>query len=90
MAKYSVATTRNNLSSLIDKAVAGEEVIITRHGKPTVALSIVPAEKGEVSDADMAKRREWMDRLQKLRDSMPRPSLSYLQIKRLEDADYEH
>jgi antitoxin (DNA-binding transcriptional repressor) of toxin-antitoxin stability system len=41
MARYSVATTKDNLSSLIDKALAGEEVIITRHGKPTVSLNVV-------------------------------------------------
>jgi antitoxin (DNA-binding transcriptional repressor) of toxin-antitoxin stability system len=94
MARYSVATTRNNLSSLIDKALAGEEVVITRHGKPTAKLSMVRGDsdesKSEVSDADMERRREWMDRLQTLRDSMPRPKLSYLQIKKLEQADYEH
>ena len=41
MARYSVATTKDNLSSLIDKALAGEEVIITRHGKPTVEMRVV-------------------------------------------------
>jgi antitoxin (DNA-binding transcriptional repressor) of toxin-antitoxin stability system len=41
MARYSVATTKDNLSSLIDKALAGEEVIITRHGKPTVEMIAV-------------------------------------------------
>ena len=41
MARYSVATTKDQLSSLIDKALAGEEVIITRHGKPTVELHAV-------------------------------------------------
>jgi antitoxin (DNA-binding transcriptional repressor) of toxin-antitoxin stability system len=94
MARYSVATTRNNLSSLIDKANLGEEVIITRHGKPAAKLSMAPDEseerKGEVSDVDMELRREWMDRLHVFRDSMPRPKLSYLQIKKLEQADYEH
>lgn len=38
MPSYSVATTKDNLSSLIDKAMAGEEVIVTRHGKPTIAF----------------------------------------------------
>jgi prevent-host-death family protein len=41
MPSYSVASTKDNLSSLIDKAQAGEEVIITRRGKP--AAKIVPA-----------------------------------------------
>ena len=40
MARYSVATSKDKLSSLIDKALAGEEVVITRHGKP--AAKIVP------------------------------------------------
>lgn len=38
MARYSIATTKDKLSSLIDKALAGEEVVITRHGKDTVRL----------------------------------------------------
>ena len=88
MARYSVATTKNNLSSLIDKALAGEEVVITRHGKPTVAMSVVPQD-GE-AEVDMELRREWMERLQQLRDSMPSAKLSYLEIKKLEQADYEH
>ena len=48
MVRYSVATTQDNLSRLIDKALAGEEVVITRHGKPTVELSVV-SEAGTVA-----------------------------------------
>ena len=33
MATYSIAEAKNCLPSLIDKARAGEEVVITRHGK---------------------------------------------------------
>lgn len=43
MSAYSVADAKNRLPSLIDKAVAGEEVIITRHGKPVVELRATPA-----------------------------------------------
>jgi prevent-host-death family protein len=35
---YSVAEAKNRLPSLIDKALAGEEVIITRRGKPVVEV----------------------------------------------------
>jgi prevent-host-death family protein len=38
MAVYSVADAKNRLPTLIDKALAGEEVIITRRGKPVVEL----------------------------------------------------
>jgi prevent-host-death family protein len=38
MAEYSVAEAKNKLPSLINKALDGEEVVITRHGKPVVEL----------------------------------------------------
>ena len=38
MATYSVADAKNRLPSLIDKAISGEEVVITRHGKPVAEL----------------------------------------------------
>jgi len=41
MSRYSVAEANNTLSSLLDKAMAGEEVIITRHGKPIVEFKPV-------------------------------------------------
>ena len=45
MANYSVAEAKNRLPSLIDKAAAGEEVVITRHGKPVVELR--PTERSD-------------------------------------------
>ena len=68
MANYSIATTRNHLSQLIDKALAGEEVVITRHGKPTVALTLAHPntdEPGQASGmADWLKgRREGRSKL---------------------------
>jgi prevent-host-death family protein len=38
MATYSVAEAKNRLPSLIDKALGGEDVVITRHGKPVAEL----------------------------------------------------
>jgi prevent-host-death family protein len=38
MPSYSVAEAKNRLPSLIDKALEGEEVVITRHGKPVAEL----------------------------------------------------
>jgi prevent-host-death family protein len=43
MSSHSVAEARNNLSDLIARAERGEEVVITRHGKPIVELRPVPA-----------------------------------------------
>lgn len=41
MTAFSVADAKNRLPRLIDKALAGEEVIITRRGKPVVELRTV-------------------------------------------------
>ncbi len=64
MAKYSVATTKDHLSSLIEKAMAGEEVVITRHGKPVVELRVIPPPRPD--------REAAMERVRTLRESLPR------------------
>ncbi len=38
MSEYGVADAKNQLPKLIDRALAGEEVVITRRGKPVVEL----------------------------------------------------
>jgi prevent-host-death family protein len=44
MTSYSIAKAKDNLSKLIDEALAGGEVMITRHGK--VVAEIRSAEAG--------------------------------------------
>jgi len=53
MPTYSVAEAKNNLSELIDRALNGEGVLITRHGKPVVEFRPVPVPVGPVSDSDL-------------------------------------
>lgn len=43
MTTYSVADAKNGLPRLIDRAIEGEEVVISRHGKPVVELRPVTA-----------------------------------------------
>lgn len=43
MSHFSVAEAKNTLPSLIDRAIEGEEVVITRHGKPVAELRPVSA-----------------------------------------------
>ena len=38
MSSCSIAKAKDNLSKLIDEALAGEAVTITRHGRPVVEL----------------------------------------------------
>jgi len=43
MSTHSVAEARNQLSKLIDRALKGEGIVITRRGRPVVELKPVPA-----------------------------------------------
>jgi antitoxin (DNA-binding transcriptional repressor) of toxin-antitoxin stability system len=47
---YSIAQAKDQLSKLVDEALAGEDVTITRHGKPVVELRRArPASAGRPS-----------------------------------------
>ncbi len=85
MASYSVVEAKNNLSKLIDAAEAGEEVAITRHGKPAVHMVPAPA-------ADRAERRSMADvlaDLRQLRASVPRSGISGAAlIRQMRDEGY--
>jgi prevent-host-death family protein len=43
MATVSIAEAKDQLSRLIDQALAGEKITITRYGKPMVTLTPEPA-----------------------------------------------
>ena len=54
--KLGVLEAKNRLSELLDRAVAGEEVVITRRGEPEVVLT--PLRKPisrEEAEAEMAR-----------------------------------
>ena len=77
MAQYSIAATRDNLADLIDQALAGEEVIITRHGKPAVSLTVV-------ADVETPERTqaEWMEWLRERREQLPPLEISAVDLVR--------
>ncbi len=54
MANHSVAHAKNHLSELIDRALQGEGVVITRHGRPVVELRPVPQDGRPMTKADLA------------------------------------
>jgi antitoxin (DNA-binding transcriptional repressor) of toxin-antitoxin stability system len=49
MSTHSVAEAKNTLPTLIDRALAGEEIVISRHGRPVVALRALEAAPAPVS-----------------------------------------
>jgi len=60
MAAYSVAEAKNTLPRLLDKAIEGEKVIITRHGKPVAEIRSLPTLTPEERKArllEIANRR---------------------------------
>lgn len=83
MSTHSVVEAKNQLSELIDRALKGEAVIITRHGRPVVELKAIAEPVHPVSPADLdwlAQRRVGRasvaenagDLLTKLRDEQER------------------
>jgi prevent-host-death family protein len=79
MATYSVVEAKNRLPKLIDRALAGEEVVITRRGKPVVELR--PA---AVRPSPPIGTHEWLDARTRAR---PGVGLTSVQIL---DMLYEH
>lgn len=53
-----VYAAKTQLSRLIDKVNAGEEVVITRHGRPVARL--VPAEERKPRKLGLLKGKIWM------------------------------
>jgi prevent-host-death family protein len=53
MSSYSVAEAKNRLPELIDRALKGEDVVITRHGHSVVEIKPVPAPPRAMTDADL-------------------------------------
>jgi len=53
MSTHSVAEARNRLSQLIHRALEGEEIVITRQGRPVVVLKPVAKPARAVSAADL-------------------------------------
>jgi antitoxin (DNA-binding transcriptional repressor) of toxin-antitoxin stability system len=79
MSAYSVATAKNSLPSLIDKAISGEAVVITRHGKPVAELRAMIHDSGPREDGAAARS---LARLRAGRDALaplPMTSLELLQ-----------
>jgi prevent-host-death family protein len=56
MGTHSVAEAKNQLSSLIERALKGEEVVITKHGRPIVEFRPVEPPARPMTEADI----EWL------------------------------
>jgi prevent-host-death family protein len=64
MSTYSIGQAKAQLSKLIDNALNGEQVTITRHGKPVVELRPAAQAGGRTT-------KETLDWLRKCREFLP-------------------
>jgi prevent-host-death family protein len=53
MSQHSVADAKNHLSDLINRSLAGESVVITRHGHPVVELKAIRSQAKRVTPEDL-------------------------------------
>jgi len=56
----SIAEAKNRLTELIRAVESGENIIITRHGRPVAQLTAPPAEKRKVVLGSMAGRIQFL------------------------------
>ena len=54
MTTHSVAEAKNQLSGLIDRAINGEAIVITRHGHPVVELKAIGAQGRPMTEKTIA------------------------------------
>jgi len=65
---------KTHLSMLLDRVAAGEEVVITRHGKPVARMIGADA-------ADLARRNQAVARLRELRKATRLDGLSWKTLR---------
>ena len=75
MTAYSVAAAKNALSKLIDQALEGEEVVITRHGKAVVELRPAAVRPVPPTGSD-----EWLDARRRILPSVGMTSVELLNL----------
>lgn len=81
MSTHSIAKAKNQLSELIDRALKGEGVVITRHGHPVVELKPISEAARAVSGADL----DWLAKHRIARRSVTKDAGKLVSAMRDED-----
>ena len=79
MSTHSVVEAKNQLSELIDRALKGEAVVITRRGEPVIELKPVRPAPRPITEADI----EWL-RARRVGRKMPETDAATL-IRKMRD-----
>jgi prevent-host-death family protein len=77
MRSVSVAEAKAKLSEVLEAAASGEDIIVTRHGKPYVRLAAVASPQAKAQQ----QKIDW-DRLRSLRASLPELQVSSVDLIR--------
>ena len=83
MSTHSIAEAKDRLSSLIERALKGEDVVITKHGRPVVELKPISPLARPVTVADL----EWLraHRVHPLSGAFPTDAGTFVSQMRDED-----
>ncbi|HYD45178.1 MAG TPA: type II toxin-antitoxin system prevent-host-death family antitoxin [Phenylobacterium sp.] len=81
MSQHSVAEAKNQLSGLIERALEGEKVTITKHGRPVVSLTPEQRVGRATTEAEIA----WMRDRARRRACAPVDSVTLVEEMREED-----
>ena len=79
MSTHSVAEAKNQLPKLIDRALRGEAIVITRRGQPVVELKPVHPPPRPITEADI----EWL-RARRVGRKMPQTDAATL-VRQMRD-----
>jgi prevent-host-death family protein len=79
MGRHSVVEAKNQLSELIDCALKGEGVVITRHGRPVVELKPIPPAAEPITPEAI----DWLDQ-RRVGRRVPREDAATL-VRRMRD-----
>jgi antitoxin (DNA-binding transcriptional repressor) of toxin-antitoxin stability system len=82
MSTHTIAAARDDLSALIDRALAGEAVMISRDGQPVVTLQPLQPARPPMSAVDIA----WLDALRV--QTSPRADDAGTLVSRMRDEDW--
>ena len=85
MTEIGAFEAKNTLGTLLDRVERGEEIIITRHGKPVARP--VPNTRRMDQSQSMAAFERLRARAQRLHKSKPGSKFDWTELKKLRDQD---
>jgi prevent-host-death family protein len=80
VSSHTISEAKDQLAELIDRAIAGEGVVITRGGKPVVEMRVVPA---QAPPPPVRTAKETEEMLAFLRKDRPTPRNPKLDVTAL-------